>query len=237
MPINEKNISWVGNNEAESKIFGTNDTEKTTSYGMDKELQTALSEIRTDLDSFSDNEAFALMFSGYAQTINSLADTQETVADDTDWAFKKVEQHFTESFIEEMKIGKKMFFKWWYVMRLRKAWLYYTVIALALALFSIGFVYFLNSVKDISGTAVISWFKELNFGAVNLYYVKWISITLKRSFVPVKNLGRTKFFLQFRVLKSKHLKYRTTGFASLKYRLNSIILYGTNTDLLLFLPT
>jgi len=43
-----------------------------TSYGVDKEVQARLSAIRTDLDSFSDQEAYALMLSGYLITKHEL---------------------------------------------------------------------------------------------------------------------------------------------------------------------
>jgi hypothetical protein len=38
-----------------------------TKYSIQRNMQTCLSEIRTDLDSFNDTEAYALMYSGYAQ--------------------------------------------------------------------------------------------------------------------------------------------------------------------------
>ena len=40
----------------------------TTSYGVDKDLQRKLAAIRTDLDSFSEVEAYSLMLSGYLMT-------------------------------------------------------------------------------------------------------------------------------------------------------------------------
>ena len=43
-----------------------------TSCGMDRELQRLLSEIRTDLDSFTEIEAYALMASGYLMTARQL---------------------------------------------------------------------------------------------------------------------------------------------------------------------
>jgi hypothetical protein len=43
-----------------------------TSYGIDREIQLALAEVRTDLDSFSDAEAYALMTSGYRMTEHAL---------------------------------------------------------------------------------------------------------------------------------------------------------------------
>ena len=42
-------------------------------YGIDGEVQRALAELRTDLDAFSDDEAYALMAAGYAMTRFELA--------------------------------------------------------------------------------------------------------------------------------------------------------------------
>ena len=48
-----------------SRAKGEDNGVSLTSYGMNKNVQRCLSEIRTDLDSFTDTEAFSLMFSGY----------------------------------------------------------------------------------------------------------------------------------------------------------------------------
>lgn len=45
-----------------------------TSYGIDREIQMALSKVRTDLDSFSDAEAYGLMTSGYAMAEQALVE-------------------------------------------------------------------------------------------------------------------------------------------------------------------
>jgi predicted acylesterase/phospholipase RssA len=47
-----------------------------TAYGVDKELQRKLAAIRTDLDSFTEVEAHALMLSGYLMTDHELRDLQ-----------------------------------------------------------------------------------------------------------------------------------------------------------------
>jgi predicted acylesterase/phospholipase RssA len=47
-----------------------------TSYGIDRDIQMMLSKVRTDLDSFSDAEAYALMTSGYAMADQALVEQQ-----------------------------------------------------------------------------------------------------------------------------------------------------------------
>ena len=65
-----------------------------TKYGVDRELQLALSAIRTDLDSFSDAEAFALMASAYRMTEyefpRSIKADIEAQTDPVVWEFNKI---------------------------------------------------------------------------------------------------------------------------------------------------
>jgi predicted acylesterase/phospholipase RssA len=67
-----------------------------TEYGIDKEIQQCLAATRTDLDSFSDIEAYALMTSAYRMTedafknkkcIDGFSDMEETIQ----WKFLQVE--------------------------------------------------------------------------------------------------------------------------------------------------
>lgn len=58
-------IDWI---DCEAPTVPPAQSSCTTSYGVDKELQRKLAAIRTDLDSFSEVEAYALMLSGYLMT-------------------------------------------------------------------------------------------------------------------------------------------------------------------------
>ncbi|MDT7777967.1 MAG: hypothetical protein QOC99_479 [Acidobacteriota bacterium] len=61
-------VDWVGCDDPYEDIDDTHLAERrglVTPYGMRKDVQQSLSAIRTDLDSFSDKEAYALMASGY----------------------------------------------------------------------------------------------------------------------------------------------------------------------------
>jgi predicted acylesterase/phospholipase RssA len=51
-----------------------------TSYGIRKDIQQHLASIRTDLDSFSDAEAYALMMSGYAMISTAIPDDTKSAA-------------------------------------------------------------------------------------------------------------------------------------------------------------
>jgi predicted acylesterase/phospholipase RssA len=55
-------------------------------YGIDREVQRALAELRTDLDAFSDDEAYLLMAAGYAMAVRELP---KALADPTEGASTK----------------------------------------------------------------------------------------------------------------------------------------------------
>lgn len=57
-------IDWIGSEDPQDEACAVS----CTSYGVDRELQRLISEIRTDLDSFTEVEAYALMASGYLMT-------------------------------------------------------------------------------------------------------------------------------------------------------------------------
>lgn len=67
-----------------------------TPYGIPREMQAALAEIRTDLDKFDAAEADALMYSGYRQTVAMLQDSTDVELperkDRNGWRFLRVEQ-------------------------------------------------------------------------------------------------------------------------------------------------
>jgi len=77
-----------------------------TSYGVLKELQEHLSGIRTDLDSFSDTEAFALMASGCKMVRKSFDGAIEGFQvhdEEHDWPFMSVESALKDSREESLK--------------------------------------------------------------------------------------------------------------------------------------
>jgi predicted acylesterase/phospholipase RssA len=97
-----------------------------TRYGIDKKMQECLSAIRTDLDSFSDAEAFALMTSGYRFTEYQFKQEKcvegFTAPSDTEnWKFLPIEQSMTVNgkgykyLMKLLKAGSSNTFKVWVV--------------------------------------------------------------------------------------------------------------------------
>jgi predicted acylesterase/phospholipase RssA len=65
--LDQKLITWIGGREKPAPV-----SSDVTSYDIRKDVQQKLAEVRTDLDAFSECEAFALMTSGYQMTRQSL---------------------------------------------------------------------------------------------------------------------------------------------------------------------
>ena len=102
-------------------------------YRIDPEAQRALAELRTDLDAFSDDEAYALMAAGYEMTRVELAEGLGGVAPaDTElerevsWPFAEVLSRLGRPDAESglataLRPGRARFFRWLVAWRLRRA--------------------------------------------------------------------------------------------------------------------
>lgn len=97
-----------------------------TVYGIQKTVQRRLAAVRTDLDSFSDAEAYALMTSGYLMTNHAL---QEPIlgfatpsAPPVEWKFLQIEPAMRaagpDTWLQrQLRVADKLAFKVWYVAR------------------------------------------------------------------------------------------------------------------------
>jgi predicted acylesterase/phospholipase RssA len=97
-----------------------------TKYGINKDAQERLAAIRTDLDSFSDAEARALMISGYRMTEFEMArrlpelDNSDGTA--ADWQFMKFDESLTRadapaSLLKLLSVAASLAFKIWRLWR------------------------------------------------------------------------------------------------------------------------
>jgi predicted acylesterase/phospholipase RssA len=94
-----------------------------TSYGLSKEIQRLLSAIRTDLDSFTEIEAFALMTSGYQQTDAAMdkvpgATTVTCVEPEEPWRFLRIKPLLSpdkgyDDLMKHLRIGRLIGGKVW----------------------------------------------------------------------------------------------------------------------------
>lgn len=90
------------------------------SYGVDSRVQQLLAKVRTDLDSFSDTEAFALMADGYLMSdadIRRIATHFEVQpGEPVSWRFLKVRERMADPardarFIKQLDVAKQKFLK------------------------------------------------------------------------------------------------------------------------------
>ncbi|UFS70688.1 patatin-like phospholipase family protein [Geomonas sp. RF6] len=137
-------VEWIG---CEDHL----ETEKpaaVTSYGVNKKCQQALANIRTDLDSFSDTEAYCLMLSGYRMTERYLQGCTTDLCSGTDmrgeWDFLAVDGALSGTtpdklVLRQLQVGAKMALKVWSLVPNLK------LAALVLLLLAIVAVSFLSS--------------------------------------------------------------------------------------------
>lgn len=91
-----------------------------TGYGINKQVEQRLAAIRTDLDSFSDCEAYALMLSGYRMTEQGLPDSLRNKAFQNasrfGWRFLQIEELITKNesprhMLDALSVAGKLAFK------------------------------------------------------------------------------------------------------------------------------
>ena len=94
-------VDWIGCQDSpEFPVDGPAPPKAVTSYGILKKIQEKVAAIRTDLDSFCDQEAFALMTSAYRMTEfefpQRFGNFPTSSASRPDWRFLKVESAMTD---------------------------------------------------------------------------------------------------------------------------------------------
>ena len=97
-----------------------------TPYGVQREIQRRLAAVRTDLDSFSDAEAYALMCSGYLMAEHALA--KDTLlgfdvpqVQRSTWRFLQLEELMKQPLegnplVGQLKVSDRLFWKVWLLM-------------------------------------------------------------------------------------------------------------------------
>ena len=120
MDLNVEVVDWVHCEDPAEKDCNE-DQIKITSYNIRKDLQTYLAAIRTDLDSFNDTEAFALMCSGYLMTKRSFPEHIKVTATEIShsWNFLNFMEDNLKDFdldektINLLAVAKNQAFKVW----------------------------------------------------------------------------------------------------------------------------
>ncbi|MBL7796726.1 MAG: patatin-like phospholipase family protein, partial [Saprospiraceae bacterium] len=130
-----------------------------TKYGIRRAVQTGLAELRTDLDAFNDAEAYALMYSGYAQTRHEMRHPKfeylTSEVSPQSWNFLDIQDRMrhvapSESLLRRLQLGASLPLK-----AFKTSWLW-TFIGV-----SLGVVLFAGLIYVIYDTF---WGKSYTFG-------------------------------------------------------------------------
>ena len=123
--LQQEPISWLYCADPPRTIYDINTDGKTdlTQYGVLRNVQLRLSQIRTDLDSFSDTEAYALMYSGWSQTklrYHPNLNMDNGAHTESGWKFLAIKPFVTNqeqaaTIDTLLSAGKYLVFKLWYV--------------------------------------------------------------------------------------------------------------------------
>ncbi len=121
MDLESLPVDWIDSKDPSTPPRRT----QLTSYGVDKELQRCLAAMRTDLDSFSEAEAYALMTSGYLMTETALREPllgfPVAPAPRHQWTFLAVEPLMkvpgASPLRRQLAVADKLFLKVWLLTR------------------------------------------------------------------------------------------------------------------------
>ena len=117
-----KSISWIGRDgkPAEEVQIERPPNSSSTSFGVAEEVQDLLSRIRTDLDSFTDVEAYSLMLDGYKMSEQELQQAEATknlitpTTRSPQWHFPTIERFLlnpTPEYLRQLKVAQQNLFK------------------------------------------------------------------------------------------------------------------------------
>ena len=164
MELDIETVNWIHCEDPQEVQTLDNPEITITTYHVRKDLQRMLSNIRTDLDSFNDTEAHALMASGYLMTAkeygNSIKGFTRDAAPQEDWAFLEIASELkdvdaNDETIRLLDTGSKMLFKIWSL----NDWLRWTARVLGgVVILLVGYLfikYWKNSIKiTVSGIGI-----------------------------------------------------------------------------------
>jgi hypothetical protein len=115
-------VNWIGCRDPERSPASA-DRETWAAYGIPKKIQEGLAAIRTDLDSFCDQEAYALMLSGYRMTSHEFPRCIEGFANNAmpaSWRFGDLEpaviekaEPYHRDFHRILNVARYISFKIW----------------------------------------------------------------------------------------------------------------------------
>lgn len=123
--LGARNLSWKGAKDPYDPLVLSDDSESSDSYGIPHDVQSLLATVRTDLDAFTDIEAYALMASGYRMTQHDLCDALPGLASPVEpkggWPFRAIldaiDAGSTDELRRQLDVSRYRTLKLWRLMR------------------------------------------------------------------------------------------------------------------------
>lgn len=149
LDLEAKNIDWIDKGKSSPAISSNGqETSALTRYQIRKDLQRKLSAVRTDLDSFHDAEAFALMASGYQMTNSEFPENikgfRPAQVDAPVWSFLSVtnalQEPETQALSTLLDASQNLFLKIWRLTPWLRSLGRILLLALIIGLVAIGFI-------------------------------------------------------------------------------------------------
>lgn len=197
MGLRSDPVKWVGRNKpAKSEAVAAEESsrDKETDYHINRRVQRLLAGNRTDLDAWSDAEAYTLMLSAYRMTERELDPSNTTLpmpksdeaVDDPEWCFLEADKlqkaaKADSIFMRILKVGNKIPLKVWYLYKpLQVLGLIIAVIAIG-ALCYFGWQYRESAVLTVGGIGsfVLTLLVAAIFGKLVMKVV-WFRQTLMK---------------------------------------------------------
>jgi NTE family protein len=127
--LGQREISWINERGEPAEDDKVTDSTSQT-FGVNPEVQEKLSLMRTDLDAFTEVEAYSLMFDAYQMSKNDLAQfTNAKQLPESSWQFTKIADSMkdpTPEYLKQLEVAKSVFGKALMV----STWLWIPIIAI-----------------------------------------------------------------------------------------------------------
>lgn len=163
MGLDVQAIDWQNCEEPSEENTEHKTGAKITAYNIRKDIQKQLAAIRTDLDSFNDTEAFALMTSGYLMTACEFPRHTKGLRTAKDaavnWCFLQVEEDLrrpdtSQSVLRLLEVAKSQTFKVWQLVPFL-TFFTWVLLALAVAGFAAGMYHWYHT--SVATVGEIGW--------------------------------------------------------------------------------
>lgn len=210
-------IDWKDCNDPKKDLEANEKPSKDTSFGVGKDIQELISNIRTDLDSFNDKESYALMADGYLMTKKFANNITVLKANSTEskWCFDIISPLMSaestnpkrNELVDILRVASMAAFKVWSLDPVLKA--------VKFPLILVGGLSFFSLLLYTSGwlTNILGWgYADLNYPLVTISGIsKTLIIILATTLIYITiSIAMGKSYVAKIITLEKLIKYKDT---------------------------